>query len=390
MVVTALVHYTTIYLPSLWPSHSCNLDCLELYFGGITVLHDHPELIPTIRNHYLHPPIPTDDPVEEFDVTKPVWKELVQWDQFQDILRDLWKDKPPGVFVEVGAADGEFMSQTLMLERNLGWSGLLVEPDPRAFTILQQRRRHRSWTSPVCIQRYAPITELYWLHDLIPDISDDFQGLVMARSKLAEETVTGDMEEGSLVRVPCMPLSRLLVAANMTQVDFLTISTGTPADEKKILDVVRNSTFNVKTILIHYHESYMLTQYFIPLQTIPIHYHESYMLTQYVISLQTILIHYPRSYILSHPYPFLSRYVLDMDRSRLLTKLYWRRADCVVVQEGVVCRRAKPYDLVESCWEYKCLGDFSVWTFSLDFGSIWSNTTESVQTSNPSSTTVSG
>ncbi|KAK4322001.1 hypothetical protein Pmani_007223 [Petrolisthes manimaculis] len=351
MVVTALVHFTSIYFPSsLMPSHSCNLDCLELYFGESTVLHDHPELIPTIRNHYLYPPIPTDDPVQEFDVTKPVWKELVQWDQFQDILRDLWKDKPPGVFVEVGAADGEFMSQTLMLERNLGWSGLLVEPDPRAFTLLQQRRRHRSWTSPVCIKRYAPIAELYWLHDLIPDISDDFQGLVMARSKLADETVTGDMEEGSLIRVPCMPLSRVLVAANMTQVDFLTISTGTPADQNKILDVAKNSTFNVKTILIHY----------------------------------------PRSYILKHPYPYLSRYVVDMDRSRLLTKLYWRRADCEVVQEGVVCRRAKPYDLIESCVEYKCLGNYTVWTFSLDLGSnIWSNTTESVQTSTSSSSTVS-
>lgn len=60
------------------------------------------------------------------------------------------------MFVEVGAADGEFMSQTLMLERNLGWSGLLIEPDPRAFTILQQRRSYRSWTSPLCILRTLP------------------------------------------------------------------------------------------------------------------------------------------------------------------------------------------------------------------------------------------
>lgn len=32
---------------------------------------------------------------------------------------------------------------------------------------------------------------IFWLHDLLPDLSDDFQGLVMARSKLADETVTG-------------------------------------------------------------------------------------------------------------------------------------------------------------------------------------------------------
>lgn len=55
-----------------------------------------------------------------------------------------------------------------------------------------------------------------------------------------------DMEEGSLIRVPCVPLSRVLMAANLTQVDFLTISTGTHADQKKILDVTKSSSFNVK------------------------------------------------------------------------------------------------------------------------------------------------
>ena len=47
------------------------------------------------------------------------------------------------------------MSQTLMLERNLSWTGLLVEPDPRAYAILQKRRRN-AWTSPLCIKLSPP------------------------------------------------------------------------------------------------------------------------------------------------------------------------------------------------------------------------------------------
>lgn len=52
--------------------------------------------------------------------------------------------------MEIGAVDGEFMSQTLMLEKALGWSGLLVEPDPRSFAILQDRRRNAS-LAPLCV-----------------------------------------------------------------------------------------------------------------------------------------------------------------------------------------------------------------------------------------------
>lgn len=49
---------------------------------------------------------------------------------------------------------------------------------------------------------------LFWLHDLLPDVSDDFQGLVMARSKLADETVNGvsiycfDLEDYSDMVLP--------------------------------------------------------------------------------------------------------------------------------------------------------------------------------------------
>ncbi|KAG7168827.1 Star-like 13 [Homarus americanus] len=47
------------------------------------------------------------------------------------LLRErLFSDTPPGFFLEAGALDGEFISNTLYLEQQLGWTGLLVEADP--------------------------------------------------------------------------------------------------------------------------------------------------------------------------------------------------------------------------------------------------------------------
>lgn len=62
-----------------------------------------------------------------------------------DSLQDLWvihemRRKPGGFFLEFGAADGILGSTTLTLERDLGWRGILAEPNPAWHSDLRRNR----------------------------------------------------------------------------------------------------------------------------------------------------------------------------------------------------------------------------------------------------------
>ena len=61
------------------------------------------------------------------------------------LFQDLWAlwvngGKRGGYFVEFGAADGLNLSNTWMLEKEMGWSGLLAEPNPAFHEALARER----------------------------------------------------------------------------------------------------------------------------------------------------------------------------------------------------------------------------------------------------------
>jgi len=66
------------------------------------------------------------------------------------IVANLLKEQKRGFFVECGAYDGEEISNTLFLERNLNWTGLLIEADPRKQGVLRTKNR-KAWLARSCI-----------------------------------------------------------------------------------------------------------------------------------------------------------------------------------------------------------------------------------------------
>ena len=66
-------------------------------------------------------------------------KSYAQYDQDLNVI-DFYRGYPQGYFVDIGAFDGIFLSNSYKLETELNWSGICVEPLPDKFQQLQSRR----------------------------------------------------------------------------------------------------------------------------------------------------------------------------------------------------------------------------------------------------------
>lgn len=63
-----------------------------------------------------------------------------------------------GFFIECGALDGETRSNSLMLEQEYGWRGLLVEADPLNYEKLSSKHR-KAWSVQACLStKNIPMT----------------------------------------------------------------------------------------------------------------------------------------------------------------------------------------------------------------------------------------
>merc|ERR1719225_1384792 len=72
------------------------------------------------------------------------------------VILQIMKNKRNGFFIEAGAWNGEDLSNTIFLETQLGWTGLLVEPNKQAFqTLVGKRRNAYSINSCLSPNRYA-------------------------------------------------------------------------------------------------------------------------------------------------------------------------------------------------------------------------------------------
>ena len=127
------------------------------------------------------------------------------------IVRDFFRDKRDGVFVDVGANDYRHFSNTYFLETALGWSGVAVEPLRQFeadYLAHRPRTRFRSFFVSDASNKTA---EMYYLKNNTLVTSADAEFTARAGD---------DAEE---ITAPTITLDDLLAAEHIDRFDFLSM-----------------------------------------------------------------------------------------------------------------------------------------------------------------------
>jgi len=167
---------------------------LVLAYVGVTYL----------RQNVYHPPT---EGVELFRKYGPA-----RYSEHEEewIVRDLFQDRRNGVFVDVGANDYKFLSNTYYLERALGWSGLAIEPQ-LAFEDGYRKNRPRSTFLPF----------------FISDVSNEEATMYYVKSNplVTSSDKTFDQRYGTTTefKTPTITMDDLLTREHLTTFDFLTM-----------------------------------------------------------------------------------------------------------------------------------------------------------------------
>ncbi|CAB3365084.1 Hypothetical predicted protein [Cloeon dipterum] len=147
-------------------------------------------------------------------------------------------EKNGGFFVECGAHEGEAMSNTILLERAFGWTGLLVEGAPRSIVKMLIKSR-KAWIAPTCMS-LTNTSVMTIFHD------NNYGGRVSPKR--------GFINEGVKVDAICIPFNTLMRAMDRTEIDLFSLDV-----ESFELDILRTINFQDVKINILCVEFFLLS-----------------------------------------------------------------------------------------------------------------------------------
>lgn len=158
-------------------------------------------------------------------------------EQEQALIQEFFGPDRPGFFVDVGAANPQFGSQTWHLEQ-AGWSGIVIEPRP---DMAEQLRRGRQVTVyEVACSSPANVGRMMTLH------------LRGGYSSLSENLVVAGLQPRGTVEVAIRTLDDLLAQSKApVPIDFVSIDV--EGHEIEVLDGFDLARWRPRLILIEDH-----------------------------------------------------------------------------------------------------------------------------------------
>ena len=135
------------------------------------------------------------------------------------LIRDYFENKKNGFFVEVGANDPtNHGSQSLHLENNLNWTGILIEPIPELAEKCRNTRSNCKTYECVCVDEGAPEA----LSLFIP-YDDHSQDEIHSRSAIGKNIDGSTFSQHKEIEVQARTLNSIFEEESVEAIDLLSI-----------------------------------------------------------------------------------------------------------------------------------------------------------------------
>jgi len=140
----------------------------------------------------------------------------------QDILvAELLGNKRGGVFVDIGANDGVKVSNTYYFEKELGWTGVAIEPIPAIYEKLAESRK--CVTVNGCMTTRpgkAKFLELVGGPNMLSTLAINNEGLTARRLRQNAKRHKTEIRE---IEVKCLTFPMMAEKFSITNIDFLSL-----------------------------------------------------------------------------------------------------------------------------------------------------------------------
>lgn len=164
---------------------------------------------------------------------------------FAQLDQDAWVESIfpkgyKGYFIDIGAATGIWISNSYHLEKDLGWDGICVEPNPASFAELQKSRKCQTFNLAVSdTNGKAKFTIKGEMSQIIFENDQD------------NRDIFGGGPSGEIIEIETVTPTELLKRANSPfMIDYLSLDT--EGNERAILAIFPFHLYKVKAITVEH------------------------------------------------------------------------------------------------------------------------------------------